>query len=36
VSDAAFDQGDDFCVLWHILDLFPQGKADWAPKFRYA
>jgi predicted dithiol-disulfide oxidoreductase (DUF899 family) len=35
LSDAAFDQGDDFCIVWHILDLFPEGKDEWQPKYRY-
>ena len=35
LSDAAFDQGDDFCIVWHILDLFPEGKGEWAPKYSY-
>jgi predicted dithiol-disulfide oxidoreductase (DUF899 family) len=35
VSDAAFEPGDDFCALWHILDLLPGGAGDWAPKFSY-
>jgi predicted dithiol-disulfide oxidoreductase (DUF899 family) len=33
VSDAGFSPGDDFCALWHILDLLPEGAGDWAPKF---
>lgn len=35
VSDAEFDQGDDFCALWHIFDLLPGGAGDWQPKYRY-
>ena len=35
VSDAEFDQGDDFCALWHIFDLLPGGAGDWRPKYRY-
>jgi hypothetical protein len=35
VSDASFEPGDDFCALWHILDLLPDGAGDWAPKFSY-
>jgi len=29
VSDAAFDQGDDFCAVWHLFDLIPEGTAGW-------
>lgn len=35
VSDAGFDQGDDFCALWHIFDLLPGGAGDWRPRYRY-
>ena len=35
VSDAGFEPGDDFCTLWHIVDLLPGGAGDWAPKFSY-
>ena len=24
--------GDDFCAIWHIWALFPEGHGDWAPK----
>jgi predicted dithiol-disulfide oxidoreductase (DUF899 family) len=35
VSDTRFEAGDDFCALWHILDLFPEGAADWQPRLSY-
>lgn len=35
VSDATFSPGDDYCALWHLLDLLPGGGGDWSPKFRY-
>jgi predicted dithiol-disulfide oxidoreductase (DUF899 family) len=35
VSDSAFDDGDDFCTVWHFLDLLPGGPAGWHPKFNY-
>jgi len=35
VSDAGFDELDDFCAVWHLLDLLPEGKAGWAPKRSY-
>jgi predicted dithiol-disulfide oxidoreductase (DUF899 family) len=34
VSDTALHPGDDFCSIWHFLDLIP-GKPDWQPKFAY-
>jgi len=36
VADATFDTGDDFCPVWHMLDLLPGGGGDWHPKFRYS
>jgi predicted dithiol-disulfide oxidoreductase (DUF899 family) len=27
VSDAGSSPGDDFCALWHVLDLLPHGSA---------
>ncbi len=36
VADTRFDQGDDFCSVWHILDLLPEGPAGWRPKVDYA
>jgi predicted dithiol-disulfide oxidoreductase (DUF899 family) len=35
VSDTEFGPGDDFCALWHILDLLPGGSGDWRARFRY-
>jgi predicted dithiol-disulfide oxidoreductase (DUF899 family) len=35
VSDTSFKPGDDFCTMWHFLDLFPGGYGDWMPKFDY-
>jgi predicted dithiol-disulfide oxidoreductase (DUF899 family) len=35
VSDTGFNPGDDFCTLWHLLDLLPGGAGDWEAKFRY-
>jgi predicted dithiol-disulfide oxidoreductase (DUF899 family) len=36
VADAGLHPGDDFCTLWHLLDLLPEGAAGWGPKFSYA
>lgn len=35
LADTRFDQGDDFCAVWHILDLLPEGAAGWRPRFAY-
>ena len=36
VSDTDLGPRDDFCVVWHLLDLLPESDAGWEPKFRYA
>ena len=36
VADTGLEPGDDFCTLWHLLDLLPEGPADWHPKYSYA
>lgn len=35
VSDAGFSPGDDFCALWHIFAMLPDGAGTWRPKFQY-
>jgi predicted dithiol-disulfide oxidoreductase (DUF899 family) len=36
VSDSGLlAPGDDFCALWHLFDLLPDGAGDWQPKFSY-
>ena len=35
VADTGFEPGDDFCALWHLFDLLPEGAAGWQPKFAY-
>jgi predicted dithiol-disulfide oxidoreductase (DUF899 family) len=36
VSDAHFGPGDDFCAMWHFIDLIPQGAAaGWQPQYKY-
>jgi predicted dithiol-disulfide oxidoreductase (DUF899 family) len=35
VSDTGLKPGDDFCSLWHMLDMLPEGSGGWAPKFKY-
>lgn len=36
LSDAGSSPGDDFCALWHMLDLLPDGPGSWQPKLRYS
>jgi predicted dithiol-disulfide oxidoreductase (DUF899 family) len=35
VSDSPCDVGDDFCALWHLFDLLPDGAGEFQPKIRY-
>jgi len=35
VTDAPCDIGDDFCALWHIFDLLPDGAAGFRAKVSY-
>ena len=35
-SDAEFgDDWDVYCVVWHLFDLFPDGAADFRPRYSY-
>jgi predicted dithiol-disulfide oxidoreductase (DUF899 family) len=36
VSDAQLGPGDDFCALWHMLDMLPGGPGEWQPKYAYS
>jgi predicted dithiol-disulfide oxidoreductase (DUF899 family) len=36
VADTGMQPGDDFCAIWHMLDLLPDGANGWRPKFEYA
>ena len=36
VADTSFSPGDDFCTVWHIFDLIPEGASGWGPKYSYA
>jgi predicted dithiol-disulfide oxidoreductase (DUF899 family) len=35
LSDAGSQPLDDFCALWHLFELLPDGTGGWEPKFRY-
>jgi predicted dithiol-disulfide oxidoreductase (DUF899 family) len=35
VADTSFHPADDFCSVWHLFDLLPEGAGDWQPKFAY-
>jgi predicted dithiol-disulfide oxidoreductase (DUF899 family) len=36
VSDQRLGPGDDFCAVYHFLDMTPEGRDGWRPKFHYA
>lgn len=36
VADSGFSPFDDFCALWHLFGLLPNGPAHWTPKFDYS
>jgi predicted dithiol-disulfide oxidoreductase (DUF899 family) len=35
ISDTSFSPGDDFCTVYHLFDLLPEGAAGWRPNFAY-
>jgi predicted dithiol-disulfide oxidoreductase (DUF899 family) len=36
VSDQPLGPGDDFCSVYHFLDMMPEGRNGWHPRFSYA
>lgn len=36
VSAAGFDTGDDYCTVWRLFDLLPEGVDGWRAKQTYA
>jgi hypothetical protein len=36
VSDVTWSPGDDFCTIWHMFDLLPEGPAGWRPELQYS
>jgi predicted dithiol-disulfide oxidoreductase (DUF899 family) len=35
VASSMFGPGDDFCAVWHLFDLLPEGANGWQPKPHY-
>lgn len=35
VSDTGFEPHDDFCAVWPLFEMFPEGVGDWTPRFTY-
>jgi predicted dithiol-disulfide oxidoreductase (DUF899 family) len=34
-SKSYFGPGDNFCALWHYLNLLPDGANGWEPRYSY-
>lgn len=35
VAKAYFGPGDDYCGLWHLFELLPNGVDEWEPQYNY-
>ena len=35
VASSMFGPGDDFCAVWHLMDLLPGGADGWQPQASY-
>lgn len=35
VASDTFGPGDPYCATWHLLDMLPNGRNNWEPKFSY-
>lgn len=35
VADSRFNIGDEFCAIWRLFDMLPEGAAGWHAKFSY-
>jgi len=35
VSHTQLGPGDDFCAVWHLFDLLPEGADGWSPQYQY-
>lgn len=36
VSASGFNESDEFCPVWRLFDLLPEGAGAWRPKAEYA
>jgi predicted dithiol-disulfide oxidoreductase (DUF899 family) len=34
-SQCYFGPGDNFCVMWDLMDLMPLGSDNWEPQYKY-
>jgi predicted dithiol-disulfide oxidoreductase (DUF899 family) len=35
VADTGFHEENDFCTVWRLFDLLPDGVGDWEAQFKY-
>jgi predicted dithiol-disulfide oxidoreductase (DUF899 family) len=35
ISHAPLGEGDDFCAVWHMIDMLKDGRKGWTPKYSY-
>jgi len=35
VNHSNFGPGDNFCVMWDMIDMLPSGINAWQPKYTY-
>lgn len=35
VSASGFNDDDEFCPVWRLFDMLPEGASDWRPKQTY-
>ncbi len=35
IAKAGFGPGDDFCAVWHFLDMLQDGSNGWEPQYSY-
>lgn len=36
VSASGFNDDDEFCPVWRLFDMLPEGASDWRPKQSYS
>ncbi len=36
VASDGFGPGDDYCAMWSVMSLLPDGQGDWWPRLSYA
>ena len=35
LSDTPFGPGDDYCSVWNLFELIPEGSDGWQPQYSY-